>query len=206
MQPSPLGSRRASVERLKRAAVLTERSDRRTVHLRLDHLPQARGAHWSGSELAPLAVAVGRERTATSATAAATSLMEDPRPRSTTALVEALATTRLDERPAERDAEDASRAGARLLTTSTPATRVIDMPLAEAFAARRADLRELRAATRALSDDTPSDARSGIESRRSSISTSAIVVRDFSGEARGRPPFGQAISIRLGIGDDAPFS
>ena len=150
MQPSPFGSRRASVERLERAAALTERSDRRSVHLRLGLLPQARGAHWTGSELAPLgAEAVGRERTATSATAAATSLVEDPRPRSTTALVEALATTRLDERPAERDAGDASRAGARLLTTSTPATRVIDTPLAEAFAARRSDLRELRAAKRA---------------------------------------------------------
>ena len=117
------------------------------------------------------------------------------------ALVEALATTRLDERPAERDAQDASRAGARLLTTPTPATRVIDTPLAEAFAACRADLRELRAAMRALSDDTlsddtPSDAHSGIESGRSSISTSAIVVRDFSGDARGRPPFGQAIRDR----------
>ena len=119
------------------------------------------------------------------ATDTPTGLVENPRPRSTMALVEALATTRLDERPAERDAGDASRAGARLLTTSTPATYVIDTPLAEAFAARRANLRELRAAMRALSDDTPSDARSRIESGRSSISTSAIIVRDFSGEARG---------------------
>ena len=155
-------------------------------------------------------MAVGGERTATwaNATAIPTSLVEDPRPRSTTAFVETLASARLDELPAleERDSGDASRAGARLLTMSTPTTRMIDTPLAEAFAARSADLRELRETTRALSDDTPSDARSGIESRRSSISTSAIVVRDFSGEARGRPPFGKAISIGLRIGDDAPFS
>lgn len=191
----PVGKRRTSIDRLQVEAAVTDRSDRPRAFSRLGPLPQTHRPLRRGTELAPL----GRPRTA----AASTSLVEDTRPRTTSALVEALATTRLDGPVDERN----SRAAAVNFEVTAPvsATR---KTLSETFAARRADLRELREATRALSDDTLSDTRSGFESRRSSISTGAIVVRDFSDETRERPPFGQAIGIGLGIGigDDAPFS